>query len=424
MPIRWRAKFAAGVFAAIGGLFALAGVAQASSTSEPDIVQTGTFVPGLEPYDRLVAQVMRDYRVPGAAVAVARHGRLVYARGFGMADRLHEVPVQPGSLFRIASLSKPITAAAVLKLVEDGRLELDDRVFADLLAGIGPHPPTDARMNEITVRDLLRHSGGFDRDRSGHVLWMQKEVSRRIGKRPPLGCADAVSYMKERRLDFSPGERYVYSNFGYCALGQVVAHASGMPYEDYVRKEVLIPAGARGVRLADPFLEGKLENEVRYYDHSGASRTKSFDPSIRKRVSWPYSGYLSTMDAAGGWAASAVDYLRFVLAVDGRSGDDILAEETIALMLERPHYARAPYWYGLGWEVRDIGQGHTNWWHNGAFPGTSAFVVRAANGLSWVVLMNSWSKPWHSVLHSLDTAMWEAFGQVTRWPDHDLFPEY
>ena len=218
MATGWWTKLAAVVLTGVAGLFALAGEAQASSSPEPDIVQTGQFVPGLEPYDRIVARTMRDHRIPGAAVAVVRHGRLVYARGFGMADRLREVPVQPDSLFRIASLSKPITAVAVLKLVEDGRLELDARVFRDLLAGIEPHPPKDPRMNEITVRDLLRHSGGFDRDRSGDVQWEQKKISRKLRKSPPLDCADVIAYMKRQRLDFSPGERYAYSNFGYCAL--------------------------------------------------------------------------------------------------------------------------------------------------------------------------------------------------------------
>lgn len=164
-------RAAAVVLTAVAALFALAVEARASSTDGPDIVRTGQFVPELEPYDRIVARIMRVHRIPGAAVAVARDGRLVYARGFGMADRLREVPVQPDSLFRIASLSKPITAVAVLKLVEDGRLKLDARVFQDLLSGIEPHPPKDPRMNEITVRDLLRHSGGFDRDRSGDIQW-------------------------------------------------------------------------------------------------------------------------------------------------------------------------------------------------------------------------------------------------------------
>lgn len=424
MTTWWQTPSAAVVLTAVAALFALADEALASSTPEPEIVQTGHFVPGLEPYDRIVARTMRDHRIPGAAVAVVRHWSLVYARGFGMADRLREVPVRPDSLFRIASLSKPVTAVAVLKLVEDGQLELGARVFRDLLAGIGPHPPKDPRMNDITVRDLLRHSGGFDRGRSGDVQWEQRKVSRKLRKRPPLDCADVIAYMKRRKLDFAPGERYAYSNFGYCALGRVIEQASGMSYEDYVRQEVLVPAGAGWMRLADPFLEGRLENEVKYYDYPGASRSKSWDRTERKRVPRPYNGFLSTMDAHGGWAASAVDLLRFVVAVDGRGTDDILADETIARMIERPDYAQDVVWYGLGWLVRDVGGGRTNWWHYGSIPGASSLFVRADNGFSWAVVMNSRPKNWNSILRAVDEAMWEAFRQVTRWPGHDLFSEF
>ena len=424
MAAGWWTSFAAMVLTAVAVFIAPAVEAQASpSTPEPDIMQTGQFVPGLESYDRIVARIMRDHDIPGAAVAVVRYGRLVYARGFGVADRESGTPVQPDSLFRIASLSKPITAVAVLKLVEDGRLELDTRVFRDLLAGIEPHPPADPRMNEITVRDLLRHSGGFDRVRRGDIQWDQKKISRKIRKRPPLDCADVIAYMKRRRLDFSPGERYAYSNFGYCALGRVIEQASGMSYEEYVRQEILIPAGAARMRVADPFPGGRLEDEVKYYDHPGAKRRKSLDGRVRKRVPRPYDGFLSTMDAHGGWAASAVDLLRFVVAVDGRDGDDVLADETVGLMIERSDYGHDDVWYGLGWLVRDIGGGQSNWWCDGSMPGASSLLVRAGNGFSWAVVMNSRPRKWSGFNLAIDMAMWEAFSQVTRWPDHDLFPE-
>ena len=184
MTAGWWTRSAAIVLTAVAALVAPAVEAQTSSTPEPNIIQTGKFVPGLESYDRIVARIMRDHDIPGAAVAVVRDGRLIYARGFGVADRESGAPVQPDSLFRIASLSKPTTAVAVLKLVQDGRLELDARVFRDLLAGIEPHPPADPRMNEITVRDLLRHSGGFDRQRSGAIQFDQKKISQKIRKRP------------------------------------------------------------------------------------------------------------------------------------------------------------------------------------------------------------------------------------------------
>ena len=214
----------------------------ASATGPYGIPLTGQAVPGMESYDR----IMRDFDIPGAAVAVVRHGRLVYARGFGMADREAGTPVRPDSLFRIASVSKPITSVAVLKLMEDGLLDLDARVFPDLLADIGPGRVADARMNRITVRDLLRHSGGFDRDISGDPQFMQWDIAQALSKPPPVECADVIAFMKSRRLDFAPGARSVFSNYGYCVLGRVIERASGLPYEEYVRNRVLRPAGSLG----------------------------------------------------------------------------------------------------------------------------------------------------------------------------------
>ena len=129
------------------------------------------------------------------------------------------------------------------------------------------------------------------------------------------------------------------------------------------------------------------------------------------------------MDAHGGWAASAVDLLRFVVAVDGRDGDDVLADETVGLMIERSDYGHDDVWYGLGWLVRDIGGGQSNWWCDGSMPGASSLLVRAGNGFSWAVVMNSRPRKWSGFNLAIDMAMWEAFSQVTRWPDHDLFPE-
>jgi len=397
----------------------------ASSTAEPNIKRTGQFIPGMASYDRIVARIMRDHDIPGAAVAVVRHGRLVYARGFGMADRENGLPVQPDSLFRIASLSKPITAVAVLKLVEDGGLELDARVFSDLLARIEPHPVVDQRMNEITVRDLLRHSGGFDRKLSGDPQFRQGDIAQTIHKNPPLDCVDIVSYMKRQSLDFSPGERYAYSNFGYCALGRVIEQISGLPYEDYVRREVLIPAGAKQTRVADPFIKGRLENEVKYYDYPSAWPGKSLDPNVWTYVPRPYNGMLSTMDSHGGWASSAVDLLRFVVAVDGRDNDDIVSDRTIERMIARPPYREGRrVWYGFGWSVRGLGRGGSNWWHSGSLRGTTSLVVRAANGSSWAVVMNSRPKDWRKFGRILDKAMWEALREVTQWPRHDLFSQF
>ena len=405
-------------------LVPLPGYPQTAARAGPyGILMTGRHVPGMQSYDRVIARVVHDFDIPGAAVAVVRHGRLVYARGFGTADREAGTPVQPDSLFRIASLSKPITAVAVLKLIEDSLLDLDDRVFREVLTDDSRSLISDSRMNDITVRDLLRHSAGFDTDLSDDPQFMQEDIARILRTTTPLECADVITYMKARRLDFAPGHRYAYSNFGYCILGRIIEQVSGLPYEHYVRQEILQPAGAVHMRVAAPFLSGRLEKEVKYYDYPGAELSQSLDPGTRTRVPWPYNGFLSTMDAHGGWASSVVDLLRFVNAVDGRYSDDIITHETVDLMVDRPPYEQGVVWYGLGWSVRDIGQGESNWWHAGSMPGTSAILVRAGNGYSWAAVMNSRSEDWEDLQYAIDVALWDAFDQVTRWPRHDLFSQ-
>jgi N-acyl-D-amino-acid deacylase len=123
---------------------------------------TGQAQAGLAPFDELIESLLRKYDLPGAALAVVKDGRLVVARGYGLADKEQRRAVQPDSLFRIASLSKPFTSAAILTLVERGRLRLDDRAFPLLALG----EPSDPRLNTITIRELLLHAGGWDRDAS------------------------------------------------------------------------------------------------------------------------------------------------------------------------------------------------------------------------------------------------------------------
>jgi N-acyl-D-amino-acid deacylase len=129
--------------------------------AQQQIPITGVAVPGLEPFENSVGDMMRKYGIPGGAVAVVRDGKLMYARGFGYADVENKTPVQPDALFRIASISKPITSAAIMRLVEEGKLKLDDRV-APIIAYLTPAQgaTVDPRWEQITIRQLLSHSGG------------------------------------------------------------------------------------------------------------------------------------------------------------------------------------------------------------------------------------------------------------------------
>ncbi len=222
------------------------------SPPQPEIPISGAAVPGMEPYDQSVRALMKQYAIPGGAVAVVRDGKLFYARGFGYADVENKTPVQPDALFRIASVSKPITSAAIMKLVEEGKLELDDRV-APFIAHLTPAPgaTVDPRWEQITVRHLLSHSGGWDRAKpnGGFDPIDRPGIAAAVVNAPaPASPETLIRYMKGMPLDFNPGEKFAYSNFGYIILGRVIERVSGMPYEEYVRARVLGPVGANRTR--------------------------------------------------------------------------------------------------------------------------------------------------------------------------------
>jgi N-acyl-D-amino-acid deacylase len=388
------------------------------------IVTTGTAVPELASFDRVLTTLMGKWGIPGGAIAVVKDGRLVLARGYGYADADAKSPVAPNALFRIASVSKPITAVAVLQLAEQRRLDLDAKAFA-LLPGLTPPPgaTVDARMDAITVRQLLSHLGGWDRTRSFDPMFRATQIAEALGTAPPAGAEAVIRYMRGQPLDFAPGERYVYSNFGYAVLGRIIEQASGQSYGAYVTESVLRPMGITRMRLGRSLLQDRAPGEVRYYDGSGLA------PSVFPaggQVPWPYGGFhLEAMDAHGGWIASAVDLAKFIAAVDGlATRPDLLRPETVALMTARPPavWDGSAFHYAAGWLVRPQ-QG--NWWHDGSLPGTSALIVRTGTGLAWAVLFNARSMVAGSTFEQeVDPAVWQAVAQVATWPAHDLFSQF
>ncbi len=380
-----------------------------------------------ESFDALIPDLMARWGVPGGAVAVVKDDRLVFIKGYGKADTDSGAPVTASSLFRIASLSKPLTAAAVLRLREQGRIGLEDKVFRKYLV---PAPPPgtamDPRLLEVTVRHLLEHAGGWDRDASFDPMFRSEEIAKALGKSGPSTASDIIRYMTGRRLDFAPGARYAYSNFGYCILGRVVEKITGKTYFEAMKELVLEAAGITGMRLGRTRLANRADGEVRYYDHIGAPLAASVFPGDEEPVPWPYGGfYLEAMDSHGAWLASAADLLLFLAVCDGRPGRaDILGASTLQDMTARPNlpdWESASSYYGLGWSVRPVGS-DANWWHTGSLPGTTSIIVRASNGLSWVGLFNSRPANADGFATELDQAFWKAVEGVTEWPAADLFP--
>ena len=181
---------------------------------------SGTDNDHLQPLDDMILAFLKEHNVAGATIAVAKEGRLMYARGFGYADVTTRQAMQPNDVMRIASISKPITGVAILMLVEDGKLTLDDRVVP-LLSQAGYSKPTgDDRWNHVTVRHLLNHTGGWDRADSADPMFQVGEITRGLKLDHPARQKDIVAWQLTRPLNFDPGEKYAYSNFGYCVLGR------------------------------------------------------------------------------------------------------------------------------------------------------------------------------------------------------------
>ncbi len=395
-----------------------------------EVIATGQAHPALAPFDRLMTGFLQEHNLPGAALAVARDGRLVYSRGFGYADWDRRKPVHPGSLFRIASVSKPVTAVAVLRLVEQGKLRLNDRVFEvlQLTPPRGPKVNFDERWRRVTILHLLQHTGGWDRDRSFDPMFVSPEVVAELKVPPPARPDDIIQYVLRRPLDFEPGSKHVYSNFGYCLLGRVIEKVSGQGYEDYACNEVLAPLGATRMRLGKTLLSERAKGEVKYYVRDNATAPAIMGPNLGKPVPWPYGAWcIESMDAHGGWIASAEDLVRFASAFNDPATCQVLNEKSIHRMFAPP--AGPPghrkdgkpkdRYYACGWQVVRVGdRGQVNTFHTGLLDGTNTILVRRFDGLTWAVLFNAHqTSKGKQPVELIDGLVHEAADAVKRWPE-------
>ncbi|MCS7045838.1 MAG: beta-lactamase family protein [Gemmataceae bacterium] len=392
------------------------GAGEAVPTAGPPVAE-------LAPFNELLTTLVRDQQVGGAAIAISKDGRLIFSRSYGWADPDAREKLVPTALFRIASLSKPITAAAILVLVDRGKLSLDDKAFP--LLGLKPLPGKrpDPRLKEITIRHLLHHTAGFDRDQSFDPMFRPVDIAREVGVAPPAGPTHIIRYMLGRPLDFDPGSRFAYSNFGYCVLGRIIEKVSGQSYENFVRDNVCKPLGMAATRLGKTLQ--RAPGEVKYRDPKTRLAQAVVGPNFGKPVPAPYGAwYLEAMDAHGGWLSSAVDLVKFACAFDDPDKCPILKPQTIAAMLARPEGSPgldkdgnpAEVYYGLGWNVRPQQRGY-NTWHLGAFDGTAALLVRRFDGINWAVLFNARTNAEGQHLGELvDPLLHQAAAKVLQWP--------
>ena len=366
-------------------------------------------------FERMISSFMRKWDIAGASVAVAKDGKLVYARGFGYADKENNIETEPYYKFRIASISKLVTAVAIMKLQEEGKLSVQDSVFGP--RGILDDPfygnPHDKRVFGITVGQLLAHEGGWT-TRWGDQMFMPLVISREMGIAPPVDTKTIVRFALDRNLHYTPGKGRSYSNLGYAILGLVIEKVSGMSYSEYCKREILEPLGIYDMTLARNLKKQKAPFEVTYYEPYDAYLKPSLY-SVGDTVPASNGGNdIEALGGAGAWLATAPDLMRLLLAVDGfDTKKDFLSDASIKFMTDNSN-GYAP----VGWKAT-IYDG--TWWRTGTFPGTSCMMKRQPNGMAWVILLNSsaWNGP--EISSYINYMMAMALYQVKNWPDIDLF---
>lgn len=333
-----------------------------------------------------VKEYMAEFSVPGLQLAFRRGSRVLYSDGFGVANRSDSQRVRPDNLFRIASCSKVFTSAAVFNLVDAGKLQLDQRVFAPdgilpQFSDVGEHRDW---IHDITVHHLLTHTeGGWSNERNDPMF-----------EKPGLDHAELIRWtLRTHPLEYRPGEHYAYSNFGYCVLGRVIERISGQSYPEFVHRQILWPIGIRNMRIGT---HQPAPNEAHYYGQDGEN---------------PEGFPIFRMDAHGGWIATAWDMATFLACLfspaDNEGAPAILSSGSLTRMTTgstaNPNYA-------CGLAINREG----NAWHAGSLPGTQSLTVHTRSGLSWGVTLNTRSHK-SEFGPGLDRLMWRIARVVPEW---------
>lgn len=386
-----------------------------------------------KPLDDLLLKFVSDKKIPGASLAITRGSQLVYARGCGWSDVAAREAVQPTSLFRIASISKPITAVAILQFAAAGRLKLSDKILdlLEIIPLLEPGQEVDPRWRDITIQHCLQHTGGWDRDKSFDPMFRSVKIAEATGTPAPADPAAIIRYMAGQPLDFTPGERYAYSNFGYCLLGRVLEKLTGETYEAPVRRQVLLPVGACTAQLGHTLADQRVQGEVKYYDDTTDTGPSVFAANLGQQVPWPYGGWnLEAMDAHGGWIASAVDLVRFASDFSKPECSRLLPADWVGAMYGQrpaglaghtPEGKPKETFYGLGWMIRPVkSETVVNAWHTGSLDGTSTILVRRWDGFCWAALFNSRNNKQGGRLSTeFDPLIHQAVDAITSWPTEE-----
>jgi serine beta-lactamase-like protein LACTB len=308
-----------------------------------------------------VMSEMARLGIPGLTVAVVINGELKWTTGYGIADLENAVPARPETVYRLASISKPITAAAVLQLAEQGKLDLDAPIRKYV-------PAFPEKKWPVSLRQLLAHQGGIR-----HVMQDEWHSTRHYAS-----VADGLEIFKDDDLLFEPGTRAEYSTYGFNLLGLAVEAASGLSFVEYLKQNVFDPAGMEHTRADDPY-------EIIPFRAPGYLRNGSGEivNSVLADTSNKIPG--------GGLVSTAGDVARFALALQSET---LLKRGTLRRMFaaQKTLDGRTTG-YGLGWRV-GTWKGHREVWHHGGQPRVSTLLYMQPDRKLAIVFLANLENVW------------------------------
>ena len=349
-------------------------VLSAAVAQEVPVVKPETVGLSPERLERIAGTVQRsidEKRIAGAVTLVARRGHVAWFKAQGMADREAGKPMRPDTMFRICSMTKPITSLAVMMLYEEGHFLLDDPVSKYLPEFKNPKvlvkpasgaPYTIPATHEITIRDLLRHTSGITYHWNEDLGPMYKDANVASGLLPYDGTIeDSTKRLAGLPLLFNPGEKFEYS-LGVDVLGRLVEVLSGKPLDEFFRTRIFEPLGMKDTYFYPP--DGKLERlatAYTYYDEKGLNRfpdTPITEGAFTYSADYPARGPKKLFSGGAGLVSTATDYARFcqMMLDGGKVGSTrLLSRKSVELMTQDQLGKISPdQGFGLGFGVNGV----------------------------------------------------------------------
>lgn len=326
--------------------------------------------PLTSPQQAIVADEMAKQRLPGLAVAIVAEGAVVAAQGFGHRDVTERLPFTIHTTTPVASLTKSLTATAILRLVEESALQLDEPMV-NLLPDFHLADPDATAI--ITPRMLLAHTSGLGHTGHQPIVFAEPQTTYYAGR------AELVARLAETTLQTAPGAVWSYSNEGYAALGMLVDRLSGVSVEEYLRAHVFEPLGMDDTVMRNADWRARPDRALGYL-RDGETDLK---PSA---LPLDYSAYA----AGGGVSSSAVDYARYLAAAIDYAASPLLSAGSLDQMQSvSASYGDTGWGYGLGWFITWAGQRKVIQ-HGGGLPGHTTYVMAAPwERIGVVALANS-----------------------------------